>query len=226
MILCRDTHTTTRLGSPVLSSAEAPSLRSDWYPTGRTERSAPDPSKSQDLGRLSPHLWILLSSHMSGSVGATSRLAPVVRASLASCTRGQRPPVRLARGHRELNRWATLRGRFGFWRGHPHVPLPTPETETGPRPRMGTGASMAVRENASSLRSDRPPQGRRERVGRGSLHDRPVSAPTSVPAQRAASPRSLLGSVTELASARSGGTGASLKRPSPSRGFTKRWGDD
>ena len=157
--------------SPVISishSAEPRSLRSDWRPTGRAGRSAPSPLQSKGLACLHPKRRVLLPRHKSGTVGATSRLAPVVRG-----RPGSHPVVGDARAvHRQLNRRDNPRTGSGKC-GSQYTLRPAARPVDGKRKpgrvhARGSGYNRGAAK-APPSRSDRPPQGGRERVGRGSL---------------------------------------------------------
>ena len=128
---------------------------------------------------------ILLSSHKSGSAGAMSKLAPVARrprrraphsgTTTANGFDSRSPVGDRAREHRELNRRDNPRHRSGK-RGSQHCSDPPPPPWNGKRKpgrvhAWGRGAQCRFGK-APPSRSDRGPQGPRERVGRGSLLER------------------------------------------------------
>ena len=134
---------------------------------------------------LGPFLDSLPFPHTSGSVDAASKPASVARpycrraphsgTTTANGFNSRSPLGDRARGHRELNRRDNSRHRSGK-RGSQHCSDPPPSPWNGKRKPgrarvWGRGAQLRCGK-APPSRSDRPPQGGRERVGRGSLRVR------------------------------------------------------
>jgi len=128
-----------------------------------------------------PYRILLPSSHMPGSVDATSKLASVVRGRPASGpvlgdddrerVRFPSPRWGRAREHRELNRRDNPRHGSGRRVAAPLRPAGhavDAKRKPGRAHAWGRGAQCRFGK-APPSRSDRPPQGGRERVGRGSF---------------------------------------------------------
>lgn len=137
-------------------------------PASRSERSERVGRRGNRHNRPSPvfilavpHRKLLSSSHTSGSAGATSKLAPVVR-----CLRTLHSGASV---HRELNR----RDNPGLGRSGRRIKSRPRRGKDGKRKpghthAGGLGYNRGVGK-APPSRSDRPAQAARERVGRGSL---------------------------------------------------------
>ncbi len=161
--------------SALADSAEAPSSTASEA-SGSEGRSA----FRNGLSRCTADPELLLSRHTSGWVGATSKLAPVVRSqrTLYSGTTtangfDSRSPIGdRAREYRELNRRDNPRNGSGR-RVAATTPTRRPSVDGNRKPgrvhAWGRGVQCRCG-NAPPSRSDRPPHGGRERVGRGSLH--------------------------------------------------------
>jgi hypothetical protein len=157
--------------SSARGSAEPPSSSASFgEASGRAERKR----VREGLTHSATYSVSLPSSHTSGSGGATCKLAPVVRFqrtlySGTTTANGSIPsPFRgRARGHRELNRRDNPRGRSKVGLKAPARSVDG-KRKSGRAHARGRGAQSRFGK-APSSRSDRPPQGGRERVGRGSL---------------------------------------------------------